>query len=133
MRADGPSRSGGSGKWSALGVPCCTPPLAPGRIYNVRGMRKNKIRLGALLPPHSVMLPLAFLAVLGETATDPLHPWPLKIVFHHIFGNKKMPHWLAGLLGSSFGTDKTGILHFAVAALIVIAFIGPITSYAGKY
>ena len=79
------------------------------------------------------MLALAFLAVLGETATDLLDPWPLKIVFDHIFGNKKMPHWLAGLLGSSFGTDKTGILHFAVAAVIVIAFIGAISSYAEKY
>jgi subfamily B ATP-binding cassette protein MsbA len=96
-------------------------------------MRKNKIRLGALLRPHSVMLALAFLAVLGETATDLLDPWPLKIVFDHIFGNKKMPHWLAGLLGSSFGADKTGILHFAVAAVIAIAFIGAISSYAEKY
>ena len=79
------------------------------------------------------MLVLAFLAVLGETATDLLEPWPLKIVFDHIFGSKKMPHWLSGILGSTFGVDKTGVLHFAVAAVIVIAFLGAVSAYAEKY
>ena len=103
------------------------------RIYNDRRMRKNKIRLGALLRPHWAMLALSFLAVLGETATDLLDPWPLKIVFDHIFGNKKIPPWLEGILGSTFGADKTGILHFAVAAVIVIAFLGAVSAYAEKY
>ena len=79
------------------------------------------------------MLALAFVAVLGETATDLLEPWPLKIVFDYIFGSKKMPHWLSGLIGSTFGLDKPSILHFAVAAVIVIAFLGAVSSYAEKY
>ncbi|HJT64804.1 MAG TPA: ABC transporter ATP-binding protein [Pyrinomonadaceae bacterium] len=79
------------------------------------------------------MLALAFLAVLGETATDLLDPWPLKIVFDHIFGNKKIPPWLSGILASTFGVDKTGVLHFAVAAVIVIAFLGAVSAYAEKY
>jgi subfamily B ATP-binding cassette protein MsbA len=96
-------------------------------------MSKKKIRLGALLRPHSAMLVLAFLAVLGETATDLLEPWPLKIVFDHIFGTKKMPQWLSGFLGSTFGLDKFGVLHFAVAAVIVIALLGAASAYAEKY
>ena len=96
-------------------------------------MRKNKISLSVLLRPHWAMLVLAFLAVLGETATDLLEPWPLKIVFDHIFGTKKMPHWLSGVLSSTFGVDKTGVLHFAVAAVIVIAFLGAVSAYAEKY
>jgi subfamily B ATP-binding cassette protein MsbA len=96
-------------------------------------MHKNKIRLGALLRPHSAMLALAFLAVLGETATDLLEPWPLKIVFDHIFGTKKMPPWMSTLLGSTFGVSKSGILYLAVAAVIVIAFIGAVSAYAEKY
>jgi len=79
------------------------------------------------------MLALAFLAVLGETATDLLEPWPLKIVFDHIFGAKKPPAWLAGVLSSTFGVDKAGILHFAVAAVIVIALLGAASAYAEKY
>jgi subfamily B ATP-binding cassette protein MsbA len=96
-------------------------------------MQKNKIRLGALLRPHWAMLALAFLAVLGETATDLLEPWPLKIVFDHIFGTKKMPPWMSSLLGSTFGVSKSGILYLAVAAVLVIAFIGAVSAYAEKY
>ena len=59
------------------------------------------------------MLALAFVAVLGETATDLLEPWPLKIVFDYIFGTKKLPGWLSSVLHASFGVDKPGILHFA--------------------
>ena len=79
------------------------------------------------------MLALAFLAVLGETATDLLEPWPLKIVFDYIFGSKKMPPWMSSLLTSTFGLGKPAILHLAVAAVIVIAFIGAVSAYAEKY
>ena len=96
-------------------------------------MPKKKFKLGSLLRPHWPMLILAFVAVLGETATDLLEPWPLKIVFDHIFGTKKLPHWLSGFLSSTFGIDKFGILHFAVAAVIVIALLGAASAYAEKY
>src|ERR1043165_4977517 len=90
------------------------------RIYHVSRMPKKKFKLGSLLRPHWPMLILAFVAVLGETATDLLEPWPLKIVFDHIFGTKKLPHWLSGFLSSTFGIDKFGILHFAAAPVTVI-------------
>ena len=79
------------------------------------------------------MLTLAFIAVLGETATDLLEPWPLKIVFDYIFGSKKMPPWMSQFLVSTFGVDKFGILHFAVASVIVIALIGAASAYGEKY
>ena len=79
------------------------------------------------------MLAIAFIAVLGETVTDLLEPWPLKIVFDYVFGTKKMPSWMAGLLGSTFSLDKVGILHFAVLSVIVIAVIGAVSAYAEKY
>jgi hypothetical protein len=44
-------------------------------------VKKKKIGLKELLQPHRGMLVLAFIAVLGEAATDLLEPWPLKIVF----------------------------------------------------
>ena len=96
-------------------------------------MKKKKIRLGDLLRPHRAMLVIAFIAVLGETATDLLEPWPLKIVFDYVFGTKKMPSWMSGLLGSTFGLNKVAILHFAVLAVIIIAIIGAVSAYAEKY
>jgi subfamily B ATP-binding cassette protein MsbA len=79
------------------------------------------------------MLALAFLAVLGEAATDLLEPWPLKIVFDYVFGTKHMPSWMSGLIGSTFGLSKLAILHFAIAAVILIALAGALSAYAEKY
>jgi subfamily B ATP-binding cassette protein MsbA len=91
--------------------------------------KKKKLNLGSLLRPHRAVLALAFVAVLGEAATDLLEPWPLKIVFDYVFGGKHMPAWMSGLLGS----NKVAILHFAVLAVIVIALVGALSAYAEKY
>ena len=79
------------------------------------------------------MLVLAFIAVLGEAATDLLEPWPLKIVFDYVFGTKHMPPWMSGLIGATFGLNKVAILHFAILSVIVIAAGGALSSYAEKY
>jgi subfamily B ATP-binding cassette protein MsbA len=79
------------------------------------------------------MLVLAFIAVLGEAATDLLEPWPLKIVFDYVFGTKHMPSWLSGIIGATLGLNKVAILHFAILAVIVIAAGGALSSYAEKY
>src|ERR1044072_1661591 len=78
------------------------------------------------------MLSLAFLAVLGESLTDLLEPWPLKIVFDYVFGSKRMPDWLTSVV-SWIGTDKRSILNFAVLAVLVIAVFGALSSYFEKY
>jgi subfamily B ATP-binding cassette protein MsbA len=95
--------------------------------------QKKKFRLGYLLQPHRTMLVLAFIAVLGETATDLLEPWPLKIVFDYVFGGKHMPKWMSELLGTTFGLSKIAILHFAILAVIAIALIGALSAYAEKH
>ncbi|MEN3332324.1 MAG: ATP-binding cassette, subfamily bacterial [Blastocatellia bacterium] len=76
---------------------------------------------------------LAFLAVLGETLTDLLEPWPLKVVLDNVIGNKSLPHWMQSFVVSWLGEDKTAILHFAIAAVILIALVGAVSSYAEKY
>jgi subfamily B ATP-binding cassette protein MsbA len=93
---------------------------------------QKKIRITDLLYPHWPMLSLAFIAVVGESLTDLLEPWPLKIVFDYVFGSKRMPGWLAGVV-SWIGTDKASILNFAVLAVIVIAIFGALSSYVEKY
>jgi subfamily B ATP-binding cassette protein MsbA len=92
----------------------------------------KKIRITDLLYPHWFTLSLAFIAVVGESLTDLLEPWPLKVVFDYVFGSKRMPAWLAGLVGF-IGTDKFSILNFAVAAVLVIAVFGALSSYFEKY
>ncbi|MFN2577380.1 MAG: ABC transporter ATP-binding protein [Pyrinomonadaceae bacterium] len=95
-------------------------------------MSQKKIRIIDLLYPHWGTLSLAFVAVLGESLTDLLEPWPLKIVFDHVFGSKRMPGWLANVV-DLVGTDKFSILNFAVLAVIVIAVVGAVSSYFEKY
>src|SRR5207302_2685839 len=93
---------------------------------------QKKIRITDVLYPHWLTLSFAFLAVVGESVTDILDPWPLKIVFDYVFGSKRMPDWLASIV-SFIGTDKFSILNFAVLAVIVIAIFGAISSYIEKY
>jgi ATP-binding cassette subfamily B protein len=95
-------------------------------------MKQKKIRITDLLYPHWAALSLAFVAVIGESLTDLLEPWPLKIVFDYVFGSKRMPGWLAGIV-SFIGTDKFSILNFAVMAVLLIAVFGALSSYIEKY
>src|SRR5947209_19641787 len=93
---------------------------------------QKKIRITDLLYPHWGTLTLAFIAVLGESITDLLEPWPLKIIFDYVFGSKRMPDWLASTV-SYIGTDKFSILNFAVLAVLSIAIFGALSSYLEKY
>src|ERR1051326_1557261 len=95
-------------------------------------MKQKKIRITDLLFPHWPSLTLAFIAVIGESATDLLEPWPLKVVFDYVFGSKHMPDWLASI-GNLLGTHKLSILNFAAIAVILIALFGAISSYGEKY
>src|SRR2546428_6588735 len=93
---------------------------------------QKKIRITDLLYPHWFKLSLAFIAVIGESLTDLLEPWPLKIVFDYVFNSKRMPDWLAAVVGW-VGTDKSSILNFAVLAVLLIAIFGALSSYFEKY
>lgn len=92
----------------------------------------KKLRISYLLRPHWQALSVAFVAVLGETLTDLLEPWPLKIVFDYVLGSKSVPHWLSGVV-TVFGRDKVAILEFAALAVVSIAALGAISTYFEKY
>ena len=85
-----------------------------------------------LLRPHWKTMSLALAAVLGETITDLLEPWPLKIVVDNLLQSKPLPSWLTGIV-SHLGQDKLAVLNFAVVSVAVIAIIGAISSYTEKY
>src|SRR5213080_4427968 len=93
---------------------------------------QKKIRITDLLYPHWPTLTFALIAVIGESITDLLEPWPLKIVFDYVFGSKQMPDWLAGIV-SWIGVDKFSVLNFAVLSVLAIAIVGAVSSYFEKY
>ncbi len=86
-----------------------------------------------LLRPHWRALCLGFLAVIGETVTDLLQPWPLKIVFDNVLKSQSLHGWLNRFVLAIAGTDKLAILRFAAIAALIIAVAGALCSYAEKY
>lgn len=94
---------------------------------------RRESRIDHLLRPHWIPLTLAFLAVVGESVTDLLEPWPLKLVFDNVLGSKRMPDWLTTLVNATTGQGKLGILAFVAVSVITIAIVGAISSYFEKY
>jgi ATP-binding cassette, subfamily B, bacterial len=92
-----------------------------------------KLSVVRLIRPYWKQLALAFVAVFGETFSDVLEPWPIKIVIDNILQSKKLPGWLAGFVSGAFGQNKLAVLNFAVAAVAGLAVVGAISSYVEKY
>src|ERR1700688_3791284 len=101
----------------------------PKRKFNL----STKLKIADLLGPHWTALTLAFLAVLGETLTDVLEPWPVKIVVDNLLQHKRLPDWIGRPVAALFGDNQVAILNFAVAAVAAIAIVGALSSYAEKY
>ena len=93
----------------------------------------NRLRIGKLLRPHRYLLAVAFAAVLGETFTDILEPWPVKVVIDNILQSKRLSGWIGHFTSHWFGEDKLATLNFAVAAVLAIALVGAVCSYIEKY
>jgi len=106
-------------------------PKSPKKLwFSGQSAKLNVVRL---MRPYWKQLALAFVAVLGETFSDVLEPWPIKIVIDNILQSKKLPGWLAGFVSGAFGQNKLAVLNFAVAAVAGIAVVGAISSYVEKY
>jgi ATP-binding cassette subfamily B protein len=93
----------------------------------------RELRVSALLRPHWKALTLALLAVLGETATDVLEPWPIKVIIDNIVQGRPLPHWLAPLVSRLFAHSTFAVLNFAVTAVAAIAVVGAVSTFAEKY
>jgi ATP-binding cassette subfamily B protein len=93
----------------------------------------HSLSLRGLLRPHWTTLALAGLAVLIETVTDVLEPWPIKVVVDNLLQAKPVPSWWRHTLGAWFTQDQSGTLTLAVVAVIVIAVVGAISAYVEKY
>ena len=95
--------------------------------------RSRQLRIASLLRPYWKALTIAFVAVLGETLTDILEPWPIKIVVDNLLQSKKLPGWMGTIAARLSHTDRLAVLNFAVAAVAAIAIVGAISTYVEKY
>jgi ATP-binding cassette, subfamily B, bacterial len=93
----------------------------------------SKLKIVDFLRAHWTALMFAFCAVLGETFTDVLEPWPVKIVVADLLQNKRLPGWIGRMVSSLFGEIQHAILNFAVGAATAIAIGGALSSYLEKH
>jgi ATP-binding cassette subfamily B protein len=86
-----------------------------------------------LLKPHSKELALGLVAVIGESVANLLEPVPLKIVLDNVLKSHPINAWLDPLIKTIAGTDSMAILKFAALAVLAIAALDALCSYAEKY
>src|ERR1700684_3343772 len=79
------------------------------------------LRIVDLVRPHWKALTIALVAVLGETVTDILEPWPIKIVVDNILQSKKLPAVLGGIVSGLFGNNVYAFVNLPVAGAAAIA------------
>jgi subfamily B ATP-binding cassette protein MsbA len=89
-------------------------------------MATRRLNRARLLRPYWPLLAVAFVAMLVEAGMGLAEPWPLKVIFDHVLGTKRMPDWLAVHVGEA---NKLGALDVAAVAVVVIALIGAVASY----
>ncbi len=94
---------------------------------------RRALRILDLVRPHWKALTLAFVAVLGETLTGILEPWPIKIVIDSLKDSKGLPGLLGRTVTGIFGEGTYAELNFAVAAVAGIALVGAVSVYFEKY
>jgi ATP-binding cassette subfamily B protein len=98
-----------------------------------KNARSEAFGIAALLRPHWRAITLALVAVAGEICSDLLEPWPLKMVIDYVLQSKKMPNWLAEVVGKVAGHEPIAVLNAAVIGVGVIAIVGAISTYSEKY
>jgi ATP-binding cassette, subfamily B, bacterial len=94
-------------------------------------MAVRSLNFGRLLRPYWRLLSIAFAAMLIESVTDLMEPWPLKIIFDYVIGSKPIPSWIARW--PRIGGDRLVVLDAAALAVIAIAVVGAISTYGEKY
>jgi subfamily B ATP-binding cassette protein MsbA len=95
--------------------------------------KAKDLTIAALLRPHWKALTGGFIAVIVGGVADILQPWPLKLVFDDVLKTKPSHSWLNRAIISTMGQDPFAVLEFAAVAVVVIAVVGAISSYAEKY
>src|SRR5579862_7120914 len=93
----------------------------------------KRLSIRELLKPHVGQLFLGLLAVIGEGIANLLEPWPLKVVLDDVLRGRESHAGVMRWIHHFIGTDKLGMLKFACAAVLLIAILDAVCSYAEKY
>jgi subfamily B ATP-binding cassette protein MsbA len=107
--------------------------VAKNKNKAARPLSRKRLTIRELLRPHTGALVLGLLAVIGEGIADLLEPWPLKVVLDNVLHAKQSTGWLNHLIHNTVGDDKLAILKFACVAVLGIAVLDALCSYAEKY
>ncbi len=94
---------------------------------------RKSLTITDLLKPHSKILLLGLIAVIGEGVANLLQPWPLKIVLDNVLKSREIHGWLNSLIQSTVGPDRLAALEFAAVAVLAIALVDAVCSYTEKY
>src|SRR6202165_1543850 len=95
--------------------------------------KPHRLSIKALLKPHTKLLMVGLVAVVGEGIADLLQPWPLKIVLDNVLQTRAIHGWLNRFILLTAGTDKVAMLRFAAVAVLVVAVIDAVCTYTDKY
>ena len=95
--------------------------------------KSSRLNIKDLLRPHIKLLMVGLVAVVGEGVADLLQPWPLKIVLDNVLKSREIHGWLNQFILSTVGQDKLAILRFAALAVLAVAVVDAICTYAEKY
>jgi ATP-binding cassette subfamily B protein len=93
----------------------------------------KRLTVRELLKPHAASLLLGLFAVAGEGAANLLEPWPLKIVLDDVLRSRESHAWIMQRVHAFIGGDKLAVLKFACAAVLAIAVLNAVCTYAEKY
>jgi ATP-binding cassette, subfamily B, bacterial len=93
----------------------------------------SRLSITQLMRPYWKALSVAGIAVIGETLTDVLEPWPVKVVVDSVLQSKPLKGWVGDAVLKVFGHNAFAVLNFAVAAVVLIAVLGAISSYVESY
>src|SRR5215467_11314848 len=93
----------------------------------------SRLSITQLMRPYWKALSIAGVAVIGETLTDVLEPWPVKVVVDSVLQSKPLKGRVGDAVVGVFGDNAFAVLNFAVAAVILIAVLGAISSYVESY
>ena len=92
---------------------------------------KRQTSLYTLLRPYWKIGVVALAAMILESGADLLEPWPLKVVLDYVIGSKAPPAWLAAWTADL--PARLSLLKAATAAVLGIALVGAVSTYAEKY
>jgi subfamily B ATP-binding cassette protein MsbA len=92
-------------------------------------MATQRLSVAGLLRPHWPLLAVAGGAMLVQGLTELLEPWPLKIIFDHVLGDKPVPAGLA----TWFGREPLRVLDVAAVAVVLIAIVNASSAFGEKY